>query len=214
MWRSIRSLLFCAALGGCSAAGGVPPLTSIGGGTSSDMPPKAAMAPEAASSQSSNSGNIWANFSSAFSSGDQPAQAPQKNGDDAAPVLDPNDALRLVNEYRSSKGLAPLSLESHATAAAESLAKDMASHDHMSHVGPNGADLQKRLAMAGYRYKVAAENVSVGQKSFAQIVEGWKQSPPHSRNMLLADAKHMGIAFEYKPDTKYKTYWTLVVTAP
>ena len=84
MWRSIRSLLFCAALGGCSTAGGVPPLTSIGGGNSSDMPPKAAMAPEAASSQSSNSGNIWANFSSAFSSGDQPAQAPQKNSDDAA----------------------------------------------------------------------------------------------------------------------------------
>jgi uncharacterized protein YkwD len=84
----------------------------------------------------------------------------------------------------------------------------------MSHVGPNGADLQKRLAMAGYRFRVAAENVGVGQRSFAQIVEGWKQSPPHSRNMLLAEAKHMGIAYEYKPDTKYKTYWTLVVAAP
>lgn len=68
--------------------------------------------------------------------------------------------------------------------------------------------------MSGYRFRVAAENVGVGQKSFAQIVEGWKQSPPHSRNLLLADAKHMGIAYEYKPDTKYKTYWTLVVAAP
>jgi len=175
------------------------------------MPSKAAVTP---ASQSSNSGGIWANFSSTFSSGDQPAQASQKGGDDLAPGLDPNEALGLVNEYRLSKGLPALSLESHATAAAAILAKDMAYHDQMSHVGPNGADLQKRLTMSGYRFKVAAENVSVGQKSFAQIVEGWKQSPPHSRNLLLADAKHMGIAYEYKPDTKYKTYWTLVVAAP
>ena len=215
MWRTIRFLLLCAALGGCSATtGGIASLTSIGGGSSSDMPSKAAAAPEPSSSRSSSSGGIWANFSSAFGSGEQPAQASQTNSDEVIPGLDPNDALRLVNDYRSSKGLSPLSLESHATAAAEIIAKDMANHDHMSHVGPNGADLQKRLTMAGYRFRVAAENVGVGQRSFAQIVEGWKQSPPHSRNMLLAEAKHMGIAYEYKPDTKYKTYWTLVVAAP
>jgi uncharacterized protein YkwD len=176
------------------------------------MPTKTAVTPPPSQSQSN--GGIWANFSSAFSSGEQPASAPQRSGEEVAQGLDPNEALRLVNEYRSSKGLSALSLDSHATAAAEILVKDMANHDHMSHVGPNGADLQKRLTMAGYHYKVAAENVSVGQRSFAQIVEGWKQSPPHSRNMLLADAKHMGIAYEYKPDTKYKTYWTLVVAAP
>jgi uncharacterized protein YkwD len=128
--------------------------------------------------------------------------------------LDPDEALRLVNEYRSSKGLPALSLERRATVAAETLAKDMAAHDRMSHAGPNGADLQKRLTMAGYRFRVAAENVGVGQRSFADIVEGWKKSTPHSRNMLLADAKHMGVAYEYKPDTQYKTYWTLVVAAP
>ena len=212
MSRAVRLLLFCAALGGCSAtSGGIASLTSIGGGGSSDMPSKGAVTP---ASQSSSSGGIWANFSSTFSSGDQPAQASQKGGDDMAPGLDPNEALGLVNEYRLSKGLPALSLESHATAAAAILAKDMANHDQMSHLGPNGADLQKRLTMSGYRFKVAAENVSVGQRSFAQIVEGWKQSPPHSRNMLLADAKHMGIAYEYKPDTQYKTYWTLVVAAP
>jgi uncharacterized protein YkwD len=214
MLRAVRLLLFCAALGGCSAtSGGITSLTSIGGTSSSDMPSKAPV-PPASSSQNSGNGGIWANFSSTFSSGDQPAQAPQKNSDEVVTGLDPNEALRLVNEYRSSKGLPALSLESHATAAAEILVKDMASHDHMSHAGPNGADLQKRLSMAGYRYRVAAENVGVGQRSFAEIVEGWKKSTPHSRNMLLAEAKHMGVAYEYKPDTQYKTYWTLVVAAP
>ena len=103
MWRAVRLLLFCAALGGCSAtSGGIASLTSIGGSGSSDMPSKAAATPS--SSQSSSSGGIWTNFSSAFSSGDQPAQASQKGGDDMAPGLDPNEALGLVNEYRSSKG--------------------------------------------------------------------------------------------------------------
>ncbi len=212
MGRAFRLLLLCAALGGCSTmTGGVSSLTSIGGGGSSDMPPTKA-AP--AVSQTSSSGGIWANFSSAFSSGEKPSPPPQNPGDEAAASLDPNEALRLVNEYRASKGLPALSLDDHATAAAEILVKDMASHDHMSHVGPKGADLQKRLTMAGYHYRVAAENVGVGQRSFAQMIDGWKKSTPHSRNILLAEAKHMGIAYEYKPDTKYKTYWTLIVAGP
>ena len=58
--------------------GGISSLTSIGGGSPSDMPSKTAAAPEPPSSQSSSSGGIWANFSSAFGSGEKPAQAPQK----------------------------------------------------------------------------------------------------------------------------------------
>ena len=144
MGRAFRLMLFCVALGGCSTmSGGVSPLTSIGGGGSSDMPPsKAATAPEFSASQGSSGGGIWANFSSAFSSGEKPSLPPQNPGDEAATSLDPNEALRLVNEYRASKGLPALSLDVHATAAAELLVKDMASHDHMSHAGPNGADFK------------------------------------------------------------------------
>ncbi len=216
MGRVFRLMLLCAALGGCSTmSGGVSSLTSIGGGGSSDMPPsKAAPAPVSSASQGSSGGGIWANFSSTFNSGEKTSPPSQNTSEEAPASLDSNEALRLVNEYRASKGLPALSLDGHATAAAELLVKDMASHDHMSHAGPDGADLQKRLTMAGYRYRVAAENVGVGQRSFAQMIDGWKKSAPHSRNILLAEAKHMGVAYEYKPDTKYKTYWTLVVAGP
>ncbi len=84
----------------------------------------------------------------------------------------------------------------------------------MSHVGPDGQDIGKRLLASGYSFRLAAENVSVGQASVDETIEGWKKSAPHSRNLLLAGAKHIGIAYEYKPDTKYKTFWTLVVVAP
>lgn len=158
-------------------------------------------------------GGIWNNFSSAFSSGAQPVS--QKRGDGPLTQnIDANEALRLINDYRSAKRLAPLSLDPQASQAAEVLVKDMAKHDHMSHIGPAGQDVGKRLLAAGYSYGLAAENIGVGQASVEEAVNGWKNSPPNSRNMLLPNAKHIGIAYEYKPDSKHKTFWALVIAAP
>jgi uncharacterized protein YkwD len=210
MWRAIRFLALTVLLGGCASTAG---LTSFSDGALNRDAPPPKPAPEQAQSQSSGLGGIWANFSSTFSSGEPPAPSAPKPVPEP-PALDPNEALRLINEYRSTKGLGAVALDMSATGAAEALAKDMAQHDRMSHTGPRGADMGKRLISAGYSYRVAAENVAVGQKTLAEVVEGWKKSAPHSRNMLLAEAKHMGIAYEYKPDTKYKTFWTLVVAAP
>jgi uncharacterized protein YkwD len=214
MKRFFYTALVCLGLSGCASSGMFSSLSTVGGPKESDPPkptPTASSQPAAsADSSSSGIGGIWSNFSSAFSSGEQPASL--KSGEKQA--LDANEALRLVNDYRASNGLPALTLDPHATAAAAALAADMAKHDHMSHFGPNGADVGKRLIAAGYSYSLAAENVGVGQASLNDIVEGWKKSPPHSRNMLLAKAKNMGIAYEYKPGTKFKTFWTLVIAAP
>jgi uncharacterized protein YkwD len=214
MLRAVRSLLVCVALCGCAATGSLSSLTGLGGGVS-DMPPKPASAPEPERSQTASGAGIWSNFSSMFSSGDRPPATPVSQVlSDAPPALDTSEALRLINDYRATKKLRPISLDSNASAAAQILAKDMAQNDRMSHTGPDGADVGKRLTMSGYSYRLAAENVGVGQKNLAELIEGWKKSPPHSRNLLLAQAKHIGIAYEYKPDTKWKTFWTLVVAAP
>lgn len=131
----------------------------------------------------------------------------------AGPQLDPEAALRLINDYRAKKRLKPLELDPRATKAAAMLAEDMAKHDRMSHYGPNNQDVGKRLTAAGYPYRMCAENIGVGQQSMEEMIEGWKKSPPHSKNMLLADARQAGIAMEYAPNTKYKTFWTLVLAA-
>jgi uncharacterized protein YkwD len=90
----------------------------------------------------------------------------------------------------------------------------MAGHDRLSHAGPAGADLRMRLKAAGYNYMLAAENVGAGQKSLAELIAQWKKDPSQSRTMLLPDAKEMGIAYQFRPDTNARTYWTLVVAAP
>ena len=112
-----------------------------------------------------------------FSSGDRPAATPASQAlSDAPPALDASEALRLINDYRATKKLRPISLDSNASAAAQILAKDMAQNDRMSHTGPDGADVGKRLTMSGYSYRLAAENVGVGQKSLAELIEGWKRA--------------------------------------
>jgi uncharacterized protein YkwD len=179
--------------------------------SSSSEPPKPAPAVQPAVQDDGGSGlgGIWKNFSSTFSSGAQPAsQRPYTQG------FDESAALRLINNYRSTKGLAPLSIDPQATAAAEILAKDMAKHDRMSHIGPNGQDVGKRLLASGYSFSMASENVGVGQATIEDTVDGWKASPANSRNMLLANARHIGIAYEGRPDSQHKTFWVLVIAAP
>jgi len=213
MAHAVRVVLICLALGGCASSGVFSSLSSVGGGGGEAAKPAAAPDPAPAPAEGgggSSLGGIWKNFSSAFSSGAQPVS--QKTGDKPfIKPLDASEALRLINDFRSTKGLPPLSLDPKAAAAAEVLAKDMAKHDRMS---TNTQDLGKRLLAAGYSYGLAAENASVGQASVEEAVEGWKKSPANSRNMLLPGAQHIGIAYEYKPDTQHKTFWALVVAAP
>ncbi|MGO9486317.1 MAG: CAP domain-containing protein [Rhodomicrobium sp.] len=210
MRRATLAVLICLALGGCATSGAMSSLSSIGGVSEPAKPAPAAPKQE---ESSSGLGGIWKNFSSPFSSGAQPvSQTPA--GQPFAQSFDASAALRLINNYRSTKGLAPLSIDQQATAAAEVLAKDMALHDRMSHIGPNGQDAGKRLLAAGYNFSIASENVAVGQASIEETVDGWKASPANSRNMLLANAKHIGVAYESRPDSQHKTFWVLVVAAP
>ncbi len=129
-------------------------------------------------------------------------------------VIDTSGALKLVNDYRRSNGLRPLTLHNSLAIAAAALAADMAKNNRLSHTGPNGAGLAKRLKVAGYNFGLAAENIGAGQSTIIELIESWKNDPSQSRNLLLPDATQMGIAYKYRPDTNYKTYWTLVVAAP
>jgi uncharacterized protein YkwD len=215
MAHAIRAVLICLALAGCASTNVFSSLSTLGGGdgeTAKPAPKSEPAPPPAAASSGSGFGSIWNNFSSTFSSGSQPVA--QHPGDPNIQALDTAEALRLINDYRAAKSLPPLSLDLQATAAAEVLVKDMAKHDHMSHTGPGGQDVGRRLLAAGYSYGLAAENVGVGQSSVEEAFEGWKHSPANSRNMLLPGAKHIGIAYEYKADTQHKTFWALVIAAP
>lgn len=131
--------------------------------------------------------------------------------DYTATVLNPEAAREAINRYRKSKGLKPLKLDAELTTAARAHAKDLAKWDRISHYGSDGSNPWDRVKRAGYNAKLAAENVGTGQASFEEVMKGWQDSPGHNKNLLQAEAHHMGIALVQDPKTEFKTFWTLVI---
>ena len=148
---------------------------------------------------------------------DSTATAPEGALDDrdySKARLDTSEAVKLINDYRAENGLKPLKLDPLLTAAAKAHSRDLAKHDRISHYGSNGSSPWDRVAAAGYKARLAAENIGTGQASLSEVMKGWKASEGHNKNLLLADAENMGIALVQDQNTEFKTFWTLVVGAP
>lgn len=128
--------------------------------------------------------------------------------------LDAERARDLINAYRKEKGLKPLKLNVELTNAAKAHSKDLAKWDRISHFGSDGSNPWDRVKRAGYSPRTAAENVGTGQASIEEVLRGWQKSAGHDKNLLLADAEHMGVALVQDQKTDFKTFWTLVVGAP
>ncbi|MEO8652298.1 MAG: CAP domain-containing protein [Hyphomicrobiaceae bacterium] len=126
-------------------------------------------------------------------------------------ILNPEVAREAINRYRKSKGLKPLKLDAELTTAARAHSNDLAKWDRISHYGSDGSNPWDRVKRAGYNAKLAAENVGTGQASFDEVLKGWQDSPGHNKNLLQAEAQHMGIALVQDPKTEFKTFWTLVI---
>lgn len=156
-------------------------------------------------------GGLWDSVKSGLSfGGGEKANLPAQ--DTAA--FDPDAAETLVNSYRAQKGLKPLRLNPKLSDAAMKHSLDLAKSDRISHYGSDGSDSWDRVTRTGYRARVAAENVGTGQASIGEVFRGWQNSRDHNANLLLPDAEEMGIAMVHNPKTQFKTFWTLVLSAP
>jgi uncharacterized protein YkwD len=130
----------------------------------------------------------------------------------AGAELDTKMAASMISGYRSNNGLSAVSLDPELTKLAQAQARAMAAVDKLDH--NVGRGFTERLRSSGYDARVAAENVGAGYHTLAQAFSGWRDSPPHRKNMLLPGATHMGIAAVYSPRSKYKVFWALILAAP
>lgn len=128
--------------------------------------------------------------------------------------LDEAAARDMINAYRANNGLAAVALDTRLTALADAYARDLAADaGRGTAITPDGK-LDARLAAAGYAQAGVSESVSAGYYTLAEAFSGWRDSGPHRDTMLMASAQDMGIAAAYRPGTKYKVYWVLVMAAP
>jgi uncharacterized protein YkwD len=129
----------------------------------------------------------------------------------ARPVqpLDKEKALQAVNAFRAANGLKPLVLDERLCQAAAMQSKTQAARSWIGHYGPDGSTAKDRAARAGFPAKIASENVASGQKSFADALQFWEQSPGHRTNLLRPNVTAIGVAMA-KTESGHP-YWTLVL---
>ncbi|WP_347267634.1 CAP domain-containing protein [Paracoccus sp. (in: a-proteobacteria)] len=124
-------------------------------------------------------------------------------------------ALGHVNTLRASAGLAPLRLESRLQQAAEQQACDMAARGVMEHRGSASTGPKMRAKRLGYRPRIIAENIAAGATSLFGVegtMQAWTGSSKHRANMLLRQARDMGIGHAKSPDGRV-SYWSAVFAA-
>lgn len=128
--------------------------------------------------------------------------------------VDPQQAMNMLNAYRSKQGLSQLRLSDKLIAAAQEQADAMAAADKVSHALSRDKTLIKRLNHATYDADIAVENISAGYWTLAEAFSGWRDSRGHNKNMLRKGVTEMGIATQYRADAKYKVFWTLILAKP
>lgn len=217
MFRVVLAALISAGLAGCSLS--TQPISagfSDGSPTSALGGRQKVAAPTIAGSQSRPAGTRVALARDQAPSGSYRTarRGALSDRDYSKTTLHMEHARKLINAYRRKKGLRPLRLNARLTLAAKAHSRDLAKFDRISHYGSDGSNPWDRVKRAGYNAKLAAENVGTGQASIDEVFRGWQKSPGHDKNLLLADAEHMGIALVRKNKSEFKTFWTLVIGAP
>lgn len=110
-----------------------------------------------------------------------------------AASISANEVIRLTNEKRIQNGLAPLTLNSTLSAAAQAKGIDMINRDYWAHVAPDGTQPWKFFTDFGYKYRYAGENLARDFSSASSAVDAWMASPSHKENMLSSKYKEIGI---------------------
>ncbi|MFJ8187393.1 CAP domain-containing protein [Streptomyces sp. NPDC096105] len=116
------------------------------------------------------------------------------------------EVVDLTNRERARAGLPPLSRDPLLTTAAQAHSADMVARDFYAHTAPDGGKPWDRAAAAGSRCRAVGENIACGQRSAAEVVRGWMNSPGHRANILKPEFTHIGVGFA--GGGRAGTYWT------
>jgi len=109
------------------------------------------------------------------------------------------DLMQEVNALRISNGLPPYTISPILMGTAQAQADYMAAIGSVTHSGPGGIQLTQRLLNAGYPLAgdlslggFRAENITGGNKTAYQAVQGWTGDAPHLNTMLSPNLTEIG----------------------
>jgi uncharacterized protein YkwD/uncharacterized protein YraI len=118
--------------------------------------------------------------------------------------------LALINDYRATSGLRPLSISSSLSSAAAYHSVDMAANGYLAHTLLDGTTVEQNMANFGYDGSAHGENIAAGTQTAAEAMQTWQGSAEHNANMLNASFGAIGIGRAYDPNSQYGWYWTTI----
>jgi len=118
-----------------------------------------------------------------------------------------DDMASMISQYRRAHGLPAVGTDAQLTGIAQRQAHAMATSGVMDHsvAGP----FATRVAAANA--SSAAENIAAGTKTWSDTLRLWKASSGHNANLLLPGATSVGVAVAYNGQTRYKSFWAMVI---
>ena len=129
----------------------------------------------------------------------QPAVPSQTVDSEVKQVLD------LVNAERAKAGLSPLKLNAELSRMATIKAQDMRDDHYFDHNSPTYGSPFDMVSAFGIKYSYAGENIAAGQKTPAEVMNAWMNSPGHRANILNKNYTEIGIGVA--KGGSYGTYW-------
>ncbi|RCX17403.1 putative YkwD family protein [Fontibacillus phaseoli] len=108
--------------------------------------------------------------------------------------------ITLVNQERAKQGLKPLAGNAELNNMALAKAKDMSQNNYFDHTSPTYGSPFDMMKKFGISYSYAGENIAMGQKTPAEVVNAWMNSAGHRANILNANYNLIGVGY-------YNGYW-------
>lgn len=111
------------------------------------------------------------------------------------------EVISLVNEERAKAGLGPVTESGNLAQAANIRAQEIVSS--FSHTRPDGSGFSTVLSQNGVSYRGSGENIAYGQRSAAEVMDGWMNSSGHRANILNGNYTNIGVGFYESNGVKY-----------
>ncbi|OLS34503.1 CAP domain-containing protein [Bacillus sp. MRMR6] len=103
------------------------------------------------------------------------------------------EVVTLTNNERAKYGLQPLKIDLKLSEVARVKSTDMKSNGYFSHTSPTYGSPFDMMKQFGVQYRLAGENIAMGQRSPQEVVTAWMNSEGHRKNILNSSFTHIGV---------------------
>lgn len=109
--------------------------------------------------------------------------------------LDRSEAFNILNQFRGSRGVSPLTMDAELNTRAQQLAENYAGSNTRPQK-PEG---------------IAALQVSAGYTTFAETFSGWRNVAADAGVLAAPGHSRAGLGVAYSPNSTYGVHWVLLL---